>query len=69
MSDHFVSLKRGESGTKHSDFTEGTSTTAGDDIELRIADAASLTRKDVNLALDAFKRWVNEIVQTDFPPL
>jgi hypothetical protein len=57
MADHFVSLNRGEGGFKYSDFTTGTSSTAGDAIELRVADAASLTRKDVQLALEAFERF------------
>ncbi len=69
MSNHFVSINRGKEGTKYSDFTTGTSSTAGDDIELRIADAASLTRKDVTLALEAFERWIENIKQTTFPPL
>ena len=69
MANHFVSINRGKSGATMSDFTEDTSSTAADDIELRIADGASLTRKDVNLALDAFKRWLNDTLQTHFPPL
>jgi hypothetical protein len=39
-----------------SDWTTGTSSTAGNDIELRIADGASLTRKDVVIALQAMVR-------------
>jgi hypothetical protein len=57
MADHFVSLNRGEAGMTYSDFTTGTSTTAGDQIELRVKDAASLTKKDVQLALEAFERF------------
>lgn len=57
MADHFVSLNRGEAGMLYSDFTTGTSTTAGDQIELRVKDAASLTKKDVQLALEAFERF------------
>jgi len=56
MSNHFVSINRGKSGTSVSDFTFGTSSTSGDDIELRLADAASLTRKDIVLALEALER-------------
>ena len=58
MSDHFISINRGKDGFKLSDFTTGASSTAGDDIELRIADGASLTRKDVVIALEAFERFM-----------
>lgn len=69
MANHFVSINRGVSGTKYSDFTTDTSSTAGDDIELRIADGASLTRQDVQLALEAFERWLANPLQTTFPPI
>ncbi|MGJ5120963.1 hypothetical protein [Bradyrhizobium oligotrophicum] len=59
MADHFVSLNRGVSGFAQTDFTTGTATTAGDQIELRIKDGASLTKKDVVLALEAFERFFN----------
>lgn len=67
MANHFVSINRGESGTTMSDFTTGSSSTTTDDIELRIADGASLTRKDVLLALEAFQRWLLDPLQTTFP--
>lgn len=60
MADHFVSLNRGETGTKASDFTTGTSSAATDQIELRILDGASLTKKDVKLALKAFERFFED---------
>lgn len=60
MSDHFVSINRGKDGFKVSDFTTGTSSTAGNDIELRVADGANLTRKDVVLALEAFERFIED---------
>ncbi len=63
MADHFVSLNRGESGEQYIDFTTGTSSTSGDDIELRVADGASLTRKDVVLALLAFERFFENAQQ------
>ena len=69
MANHFVSINRGKSGTKNSDFTAGTSSTAGDDIEIRLADAAGLTRKDVRLALKALKVYFEDQTQTNFPPL
>ena len=56
MANHYYSLNRGEEGFTSSDFSMTTTGTSGDDIELRLADAASLTRKDVKNALEAFER-------------
>lgn len=67
MANHFVSINRGKEGTTPSDFTTGTSSTAGDDIELRVADAASLTKLDIVKALEAFERFI--IQDTTFPPV
>lgn len=73
MSDHYVGLLKGATGTKYSDFTVGTSSTSTLDFELRIADvdtnSVPPTRKQVMLALEAFERWVENIQQTTFPPL
>lgn len=69
MANHFVSINRGKQGFSQVDYTTGVSTTAGDDIELRIADAASLKRKDVLLALKAFERWVIGTETTNFPDI
>lgn len=74
MSNHFFSINRGVSGTKPSDVTRATTSTTGDDIELRVADGASLTRKDVLLALEAFERVFETgkavaLGGTAFPPL
>lgn len=69
MSNHYVSINRGKDGFKLSDFTTGSSSTSGDDIELRVADGASLKRKDVVLALEAFERFFESKLNTDFPPL
>lgn len=63
MADHFVSLNRGVSGTKYSDFTTGTSSAATDHVELRVLDGASLTKKDVLLALEAFERFFENAQQ------
>lgn len=63
MADHFVSLNRGVEGFKNSDFTTGTSSTATDDIELRVLDGQSLTKLDVIKALDAFKRFFDDAKQ------
>jgi hypothetical protein len=56
MANHFVSLNRGQSGFASVDFTTGTASTAGADVELRVADGASLTKKDVHNILKAFER-------------
>ena len=69
MANHFFSINRGKAGTSISDFTLATSSTTGDDIELRLADAAGLTRKDVRLALKALGRLIEDQLQTTFPPL
>lgn len=58
MADHFASLNRGESGTKESDFTFGTSSAATDVFELRILDGAGVTKKDALIALKAFERLI-----------
>lgn len=64
MADHYVALNRGVPGEKYSDFITGTATTAGTNtIELRVADGASLTRKDVHLALEAFERFFQNAQQ------
>lgn len=71
MSDHFIGINRGSPGVNDSDFTYGTST-GSTDIELRIADGASLTTKDVMLALEAFMRKLVthdvHLTGTQFPP-
>lgn len=70
MSNHFISINRGKEGFKPTDFTTGAASTAGDDIELRIADGASLTRKDLFKALEAFERFLlSATIYGTFPPL
>ena len=58
MLDHYVSINQGESGFVQTDFTTGTASTAGEQIELRIKDAQGLSKKDVILALKAFERFI-----------
>jgi hypothetical protein len=60
MANHYISINRGKDGSQATDFTTGASSTAGDDIELRIADGASLSRLDVVIALKAFERYLEE---------
>jgi hypothetical protein len=56
MGNKFISSNRGKALTKQADFTFDTSSTAGDDLEIRIADGASLTRADVIRFCDGIKR-------------
>ena len=58
MADHYVALNQGVTGTKYSDFITGTASTAGtNQIELRIQDGTTISRKEVMLALEAFERF------------
>lgn len=63
MASHFVSLNRGVTGTKYSDFTTGTSSTGTDQIELRVLDGASLTKLDIIQALESFERFFENAQQ------
>jgi hypothetical protein len=62
MSDHFLGLNRDQNGVKYSDFTAG-ATTGATDVELRVADAAGLTKKDVHNILEAFERYFENAQQ------
>jgi len=58
MADHYVALNDGVEGFKYSDFITGTANTVGvNQVELRIQDGTSLTRKDVDNMLEAFRRF------------
>lgn len=57
MADHFVSIKRGVEGSKYSDFTTGTASTAGDLFEFRVADGVTPSSVEVTKALDAIQRF------------
>jgi hypothetical protein len=63
MASHFVSLNRGQEGSQYSDFVTGTASSANVGIELRLDDGASYTKKDVVLALDAFRRFFENAQQ------
>jgi hypothetical protein len=58
MSDHFISLNRGQSGFAAADFTIGTSSSPDSNVELRIADGANLTRNDVAMLVDQMRRFI-----------
>lgn len=59
-----LSISRGVSGNKISDLTVGTSTPGAGDIELRWntldTNSAVLTRKDILIAIEAFKHAVTQ---------
>ncbi len=63
MADHFVGFSRGVEGSKYSDFTTGTSTTAGLSMELRVTDGA-VRRVDVLKFLEAVERFIENQQQT-----
>ncbi|TXH47002.1 MAG: hypothetical protein E6Q97_28360 [Desulfurellales bacterium] len=58
MAQQYISINVGKDGFKDSDFTTGTSSTAGDDIELRYNDATVLSKKQLIIALEALERRV-----------
>ena len=68
MADHFVGFSRGVQGFKASDFTTGTSTTAGLNMELRVVDAvpavSGVRRIDVINFLKAVTRFIEDPKQT-----
>lgn len=63
MASHFVSLNRGQEGQRYSDFVTGAASSGNVGIELRLDDAAGYSKKDVVLALDAFKRFFENAQQ------
>lgn len=56
MADHYISWVKGD-GLSPANLTTGTSSTAGDPVELRTLDGAGLTKVDVLLALEAFEAY------------
>lgn len=57
MASHYVSLARGVEGTKYSDFTTGTSSSASDLFEVRVLDGVTPTKVEVMKAMEAFERF------------
>jgi hypothetical protein len=58
MADHYVALNDGVEGFKYSDFITGTASTVGvNQVELRVQDGTSLTKKDIHNILAAFERF------------
>lgn len=56
MADHYISWNKGDA-ISPANITTGTSSTAGDHVELRTLDGAALTKVDVLLALEAFEAY------------
>jgi len=64
MADHYVALNDGVEGFKYSDFITGTASTAGtNQVELRVQDGTTLTKKDIHNLLDAFERFFENAQQ------
>ena len=63
MASHFVAINRGQEGEKYADFVTGTSSAGNVGIELRLDDSAAYSKKDVILALEAFKRFFENAQQ------
>jgi hypothetical protein len=58
MASHFVSLSRGVEGEKYVDFVTGAASSGeANGIEVRIDDAATLTRTDVEKIMLAMTRF------------
>lgn len=57
MADHFVAVARGVEGSKYSDFTVGTSSSATSLFELRVLDGVTPKKVEVLKALKAFERF------------
>jgi hypothetical protein len=63
MASHFVSLNRGQEGSRYSGFVTGAASSGNVGIELRLDDAAAYTKKDVINALEAFERFFENAQQ------
>ncbi len=63
-----ISISRGNDGFKISDFTFGTSAPGTGDFEFRYnttdGQSKAVTKKDLNIALEAFKRIINSQEQS-----
>lgn len=73
MANHFFSVNRGPGEDFHQDsVTTGAASTAGDDFEIRIADAAGWTRFEITRVLERFERYFaangGNLGGSNFPP-
>ena len=58
MASHYISFNKGD-GISPGNLTTGTSSTATDQVELRMLDGETLTKTDVLLALEAFEAYIS----------
>jgi hypothetical protein len=63
MADRFYGIDRGEQGVRN--VTEGSSSTATTDVEVRVDLAANMSKQEVLLAIDVLKE---AIFQDTWPP-
>lgn len=63
MASHYVSVARGVEGSKYSDFTTGTASTAGDLFEFRVLDGVTPKKVEVLKALEAIERFFENAQQ------
>jgi hypothetical protein len=63
MADRFYGIDRGEQGVRN--VTEGASSTATTDVELRVDLAANMQKDEVLFAIDSIKQ---AIIQDTWPP-
>jgi hypothetical protein len=63
MARHYVSLSRGEEGSKYSDFTVGTTESATDLFSFSVLDGVTPTKVEVDKALEAFERFFENAEQ------
>lgn len=68
MASNFLGLNRGELDMNQGNVSNGT-TTASDDIELRMDSGKNLTRKDVLMAMELFEAFIESNSGTFLPPL
>ncbi len=58
MAQQYIAINAGVQGFKASDFTTGTSSTSGADVEIRFNDATVLTKMQLQIAIMALERYV-----------
>ena len=63
MADHFVAVARGVEGSKYSDFTVGTSSSATSLFEFRVLDGVTPKKVEVLKALEAIERFFENAQQ------
>ena len=59
MASIYIGLNRGAYGIQVDEVSVGTSTNSTD-VELRMDETKSLTRKDIRLIMEVFRAWLND---------